>query len=75
MEYSKSNLKNVYLDEIDGLIPKEDNVSSPRLFQQMNTPDLGKYLIDAAKNGDVDQVRRLISNNANFTTDWVRVLY
>nr|CDS30708.1 GA repeat binding protein beta 2 [Hymenolepis microstoma] len=48
-----------------------DNLLSPSLIQQMNSPDLGKHLLDAARNGDVEHVRLLITNGATFTTDWL----
>ena len=39
----------------------------------MSLVDLGKRLLDAAKRGDTDDVRTLMSNGAPFTTDWVNV--
>ncbi|VDO09826.1 unnamed protein product [Rodentolepis nana] len=48
-----------------------DNLLSPSLIQQINSPDLGKHLLDAARNGDVEQVKFLIANGATFTTDWL----
>ncbi len=49
-----------------------------RLFsnesQAISLVDLGKRLLDASKNGDVDEVRNLIGGGAPFTTDWVRFL-
>ena len=33
--------------------------------------DFGKRLLEAAKRGDTDEVRTLMSNGAPFTTDWV----
>ncbi|KAM7535044.1 hypothetical protein Aperf_G00000100289 [Anoplocephala perfoliata] len=49
----------------------DDSLMSPSLLQQMNTPDLGKCLLDAARNGDVEQVKYLLTNGALFTTDWL----
>jgi GA-binding protein transcription factor beta len=42
-------------------------------FQIMSLVDLGKRLLEAAKQGCVDEVRTLMSNGAPFTTDWVRL--
>lgn len=39
--------------------------------QAMSLVDLGKKLLDASRNGDVDEVRNLINGGAPFTTDWV----
>ena len=40
----------------------------------MSLVDLGKRLLEAAKVGQTDEVRTLMSNGAPFTTDWVRLL-
>ncbi|VDL60976.1 unnamed protein product [Hymenolepis diminuta] len=53
------------------MISNDDNLLSPSLIQQMNSPDLGKHLLDAARNGDVEHVKFLITNGATFTTDWL----
>ncbi len=49
----------------------------PRLFsnvsQAISLVDLGKKLLDASRNGDVDEVRNLINGGAPFTTDWVSI--
>ena len=37
----------------------------------MSLVDLGKRLLEAAKQGQTDTVRGLMSNGAPFTTDWV----
>ena len=37
----------------------------------MSLVDFGKRLLEAAKRGDTDEVRTLMSNGAPFTTDWV----
>lgn len=37
----------------------------------MSLVDLGKRLLEAAKRGETDDVRTLMSNGAPFTTDWV----
>lgn len=58
------------------IIPLAHN--DPRLFshvsQAFSLVDLGKRLLDAAKNGDVEEVKNLINNGAPFTTDWVSYL-
>lgn len=38
---------------------------------KMSLVELGKRLLDAAKRGDTDEVRSLMSNGAPFTTDWL----
>ncbi|XP_025084231.1 GA-binding protein subunit beta-1-like [Pomacea canaliculata] len=37
----------------------------------MSLVDLGKRLLEAAKHGDTESVRALMSNGAPFTTDWL----
>ncbi|XP_013406240.1 GA-binding protein subunit beta-1-like [Lingula anatina] len=37
----------------------------------MSLVDLGKRLLDAAKKGDTEDVRMLMTNGAPFTTDWL----
>ncbi len=39
----------------------------------MSLVDFGKRLLEAAKRGDTDDVRTLMSNGAPFTTDWVSI--
>lgn len=55
------------------IIPVPHN--DPRLFSHVSHAftlvDLGKRLLEAAKNGDVDQVVNLMNNGAPFTSDWV----
>ena len=41
----------------------------------MSLVDLGKRLLEAAKRGETEEVRTLMSNGAPFTTDWVRLSY
>lgn len=41
------------------------------VFAQMSLVDLGKRLLEAARNGHDDEVRTLMANGAPFTTDWV----
>ncbi|KAL7060591.1 hypothetical protein AAHC03_09151 [Spirometra sp. Aus1] len=57
------------------IIPFSQN--DPRLFSSMSQAfslvDLGKRLLDAAKNGDVDEVSNLINGGAPFTTDWLGI--
>ncbi|KAA0193017.1 GA-binding protein subunit beta-2 [Fasciolopsis buskii] len=54
-------------------IPHND----PRLFSHVSHAfslvDLGKRLLDAAKNGDVEEVKSLMNNGAPFTTDWLGI--
>lgn len=63
-----------YLEEMNQyIIPIPHN--DPRLFSHVSHAfslvDLGKRLLDAAKNGDVEEVKSLMNNGAPFTTDWV----
>ena len=37
--------------------------------------DLGKRLLEAARQGDTDEVSRLMSNGAPLTTDWVSYFF
>lgn len=39
--------------------------------RNMSLVDLGKRLLDAAKRGETEEVRTLMSNGAPFTTDWL----
>lgn len=39
----------------------------------MSLVDLGKRLLEAARNGQDDDVRTLMANGAPFTTDWVSI--
>ncbi|KAK6958719.1 GA-binding protein subunit beta-1-like isoform X1 [Biomphalaria glabrata] len=39
--------------------------------RRMSLVDLGKRLLEAAKRGETDTVRALMSNGAPFTTDWL----
>jgi len=45
-----------------------------RLFpcMKMSLVDLGKRLLEAARKGEDDEVRKLMASGAPFTTDWVR---
>ncbi|BHF71181.1 GA binding protein transcription factor beta subunit [Sparganum proliferum] len=43
------------------------------MSQAFSLVDLGKRLLDAAKNGDVDEVSNLINGGAPFTTDWLGI--
>lgn len=38
----------------------------------MSLVDLGKRLLEAARQGEDDKVRKLMASGAPFTTDWVR---
>lgn len=57
------------------IIPVPHN--DPRLFSHashaFSLVDLGKRLLEAAKNGDVDEVKSLMNNGAPFTTDWLGI--
>lgn len=39
----------------------------------MSLVDLGKRLLEAARKGQDDDVRTLMTNGAPFTTDWVSI--
>lgn len=39
---------------------------------KMSLVDLGKRLLEAARKGEDDEVRKLMARGAPFTTDWVR---
>ncbi|CAL1533183.1 unnamed protein product [Lymnaea stagnalis] len=50
----------------------EDAASRPlEGSRRMSLVDLGKRLLEAAKRGETDTVRTLMSNGAPFTTDWL----
>ncbi|KAF8568278.1 hypothetical protein P879_04996 [Paragonimus westermani] len=57
------------------IIPLPHN--DPRLFSHVSHAfslvDLGKRLLDAAKNGDVEEVKSLMNSGAPFTTDWLGI--
>ncbi|CAL8094783.1 unnamed protein product [Calicophoron daubneyi] len=57
------------------IVPLPHN--DPRLFSNVSHAfslvDLGKRLLDAAKNGDVEEVKNLMNNGAPFTTDWLGI--
>ncbi|XP_048750007.1 GA-binding protein subunit beta-1-like [Ostrea edulis] len=44
---------------------------SRQYYAKMSLVDLGKRLLEAAKRGETDDVRTLMSNGAPFTTDWL----
>ncbi|KAK3094431.1 hypothetical protein FSP39_001686 [Pinctada imbricata] len=44
---------------------------SKTYYSKMSLVDLGKRLLDAAKRGETEDVRTLMSNGAPFTTDWL----
>ncbi|XP_075463885.1 GA-binding protein subunit beta-2 isoform X2 [Ascaphus truei] len=46
--------------------PEELTISQPKM-----SLDLGKRLLEAARNGEEDEVRSLMKNGAPFTTDWL----
>ena len=47
----------------------------PENTRRMSLVDLGKRLLEAAKRGETDAVRALMSNGAPFTTDWVSLFF
>ncbi|KAH9493028.1 GA-binding protein subunit beta-2 [Bulinus truncatus] len=54
-------------------IQRVENITSRPLegSRRMSLVDLGKRLLEAAKRGETDAVRALMSNGAPFTTDWL----
>ena len=48
------------------------DVTANRSAQTLAVVELGKKLLVAAREGQVDVVRDLMSRGAPFTTDWVR---
>ncbi|KAK3511539.1 hypothetical protein QTP70_009341 [Hemibagrus guttatus] len=42
-----------------------------KVLAQMSLVDLGKRLLEAARNGEDEEVRKLMANGAPFTTDWL----
>ena len=59
------------LPPLDREIVIQESKSGPRNLHRMSLVDLGKRLLEAAKRGETDEVRTLMSNGAPFTTDWV----
>ncbi|CAH8560796.1 unnamed protein product [Dicrocoelium dendriticum] len=57
------------------IIPLPHN--DPTLFSHashaFSLVDLGKRLLEAAKNGDVDELKSLMNSGAPFTTDWLGI--
>ena len=61
---------------MDGyIIQNNDSPMLSNVSQQINIPDLGKRLINASRNGDVEEVRNLLNGGAPFATDWVRIWF
>ena len=58
------------MDSVHTLV--EHTQRPPENTRRMSLVDLGKRLLEAAKRGETDTVRALMSNGAPFTTDWVR---
>ena len=52
--------------------PQQQHRHTQEGTRRMSLVDLGKRLLEAAKRGETDAVRALMSNGAPFTTDWVR---
>jgi GA-binding protein transcription factor beta len=50
------------------------DVSSQSKPQNPSIVELGKQLLQNAKNGDTDGIRKLMCKGAPFTTDWVSIL-
>lgn len=44
-----------------------------RLVSQVSLNELGKQLLKAAGEGNLDEVKSLMSKGAPFSADWVRV--
>lgn len=59
------------LPPLDREIVIQESKSVPRNLHKMSLVDLGKRLLEAAKRGETDEVRTLMSNGAPFTTDWL----
>ncbi|XP_071141184.1 uncharacterized protein LOC143052966 isoform X1 [Mytilus galloprovincialis] len=59
------------LPPLDREIVIQESKSGPRNLHRMSLVDLGKRLLEAAKRGETDEVRTLMSNGAPFTTDWL----
>ncbi|CDI97527.1 GA repeat binding protein beta 2 [Echinococcus multilocularis] len=53
------------------IIQNTDSSVSPNVPQPINIPDLGKSLLNASRNGDVEEVKSLLNNGAPFATDWL----
>jgi len=49
------------------------DVSSQSKPQNPSIVELGKQLLQNAKNGDTDGIRKLMCKGAPFTTDWVSI--
>lgn len=63
---------NVVLGAMDKYVIQNNDSSVPsNVPQSINIPDLGKSLLNASRNGDVEEVRSLLNNGAPFATDWV----
>lgn len=51
--------------------PQQQHRHTQEGTRRMSLVDLGKRLLEAAKRGETDAVRALMSNGAPFTTDWL----
>ncbi|VDK32085.1 unnamed protein product [Taenia asiatica] len=57
---------------MDKYVIQNNDASVPSSVPQpINIPDLGKSLLNASRNGDVEEVRSLLNNGAPFATDWL----
>jgi hypothetical protein len=54
------------LPPLDREIVIQESKSGPRNLHRMSLVDLGKRLLEAAKRGETDEVRTLMSNGAPF---------
>ncbi|XP_060075177.1 GA-binding protein subunit beta-1-like isoform X2 [Ylistrum balloti] len=61
-------IKQVLAEEVNIVLPKREGFKNT---SGMSLVDLGKRLLDAAKRGETEEVRTLMSNGAPFTTDWL----
>lgn len=61
-------IKQVLAQEVSLVLPKREGYKNS---SGMSLVDLGKRLLDAAKRGETEEVRTLMSNGAPFTTDWL----
>lgn len=59
------------LPPLDREIIIQESKTGPKNLHRMSLVDLGKRLLEAAKRGETDEVRTLMSNGAPFTTDWL----
>lgn len=70
----KMSLPHCFLFVFHFLLPPFKAAFGKYLFPciKMSLVDLGKRLLEAARKGEDDEVRKLMASGAPFTTDWVR---